>query len=76
MPLDSQIPTAGECECGGRHVLDPTTIDEPLVTFRCSADDCDWETAMAQERLQDAAAQSETVDLDEIRANPEEVPVA
>lgn len=63
------LPTYGDCDCGGRLVLDVETIDGPgYIRFRCDAEDCDWAKAMAESRFEAAVEQSESVSMDDLRA--------
>lgn len=64
MSLD--LPTYGECSCGGTHVLDPETIpgDDPanangMVEFPCERDDCDWSATMSPQAFEIAVEASD-----------------
>lgn len=76
------LPTYGDCQCGGKHVLDPTTIPDDsdssvgFVEFPCNNDDCDWVASMSPASFDVAVEASDAHDIESLRAEAESKEVA
>lgn len=65
--------TYGDCDCGGVHCLDRSTVDGPAVQFPCDNPDCDWVKTIARSVLEDELAEADAdVTLDDYAEDGEQ----